>query len=132
MLKTVLIANRGEIAVRIIHACRRLGLRTVAIYSEADRESLHVKLADRAICIGPAKSKDSYLNAPNIISAAVITRAEAVHPGYGYFSEVPSFAEACEACKIKFIGPPPSAIEKMGNKARAREIMQSAGVPASV
>lgn len=129
MFKKILIANRGEIAVRIIRACREMKIATVAVYSQADANSLHVRLADEAICIGPPASKDSYLNAPNIISAAIITRAEAIHPGYGYFSEVPSFAEACEACKIKFIGPKPSAIEKMGNKAKAREIMQSAGVP---
>lgn len=129
MFKKILIANRGEIAVRIIRACREMKIATVAVYSQADADSLHVKMADEAVCIGPPTSKDSYLNAPNIISAAVITQAEAIHPGYGYFSEVPSFAEACEACRIKFIGPNPASIEKMGNKARAREIMQSAGVP---
>lgn len=129
MFKKILIANRGEIAVRVIRACREMKIATVAVYSQADADSLHVKLADEAVCIGPPASKDSYLNAPNIISAAVITRADAIHPGYGYFSEVPSFAEACEACKIKFIGPRPSSIEKMGDKAKAREIMQSAGVP---
>ena len=129
MFKKILIANRGEIAVRVIRACRELKIGTVAVYSQADADSLHVKLADESVCIGPPANKDSYLNAPNIISAAVITGADGIHPGYGYFSEVPSFAEACEACKIKFIGPKPSSIEKMGDKARAREIMQSAGVP---
>ena len=129
MFKKVLIANRGEIAVRLIRACREMEIATVAAYSQADADSLHVRMADEAVCIGPPANKDSYLNAPNIISAAVITGADAIHPGYGYFSEVPSFAEACEACKIKFIGPKPASVEKMGDKARAREIMQSAGVP---
>lgn len=129
MFKKVLIANRGEIAVRVIRACKELNVATVAVYSEADADALHVRLADESICIGPPASKDSYLNAPNIISAAVITGADAIHPGYGYFSEVPSFAEACEACKIKFIGPKPACIEKMGNKAKAREIMIGANVP---
>ena len=129
MFKKILIANRGEIAVRIIRACREMKIGTVAVYSQADADSLHVRLADESVCIGPPANKDSYLNAPNIISAAVITGADAIHPGYGYFSEVPSFAEACEACKIKFIGPKSASIEKMGDKAKAREIMQSAGVP---
>ncbi|MCL6630449.1 MAG: ATP-grasp domain-containing protein, partial [Armatimonadetes bacterium] len=129
MFKKILIANRGEIAVRVIRACRDLNIATVAVYSQADADSLHVRLADEAVCVGPPPNKDSYLNAPNIISAAVITGAEAVHPGYGYFSEVPSFAEACEACRLKFIGPKPLSIEKMGDKAKAREIMQNAGVP---
>lgn len=128
MFKKILIANRGEIAVRVIRACREMKISTVAVYSQADADSLHVRLADEAVCIGPPANKDSYLNAPNIISAAVITGAEAIHPGYGYFSEVPSFAEACEVCKIKFIGPKSSSIEKMGDKAKAREIVQSAGV----
>ena len=129
MFKKILIANRGEIAVRVIRACREMKIATVAVYSQADADSLHVRLADEAVCIGPPPNKDSYLNAPNIISAAMITGADAIHPGYGYFSEVPSFSEACEACKIKFIGPKASSVEKMGDKARAREIMQSAGVP---
>jgi len=129
MFKKVLIANRGEIAVRIIRACREMKIATVAVYSQADADSLHVRLADEAVCIGPPASKDSYLNAPNIISAALITGTDAIHPGYGYFSEVPSFAEACEACNIKFIGPKSSTIEKAGDKAKAREMMQSAGVP---
>ena len=129
MFKKILIANRGEIAVRVIRACRDMKIASVAVYSKADAEALHVRLADEAVCIGPPANKDSYLNAPNIISAAVITGADAIHPGYGYFSEVPSFAEACEACKIKFIGPKPASIEKAGDKSKAREIMQSAGVP---
>lgn len=129
MFRKILIANRGEIAVRVIRACKEMKIATVAVYSQADADSLHVRLADESVCIGPPANKDSYLNAPNIISAAVITGADAIHPGYGYFSEVPSFAEACEACKIKFIGPKSSTIEKMGDKAKAREIMQSVGVP---
>jgi acetyl-CoA carboxylase biotin carboxylase subunit len=129
MFKKILIANRGEIAVRIIRACKEMKIATVAVYSTADADSLHVRLADDSVCVGPPANKDSYLSAPNIISAAVITGADAIHPGYGYFSEVPGFAEACEACKIKFIGPKPSTIEKMGDKAKAREIMQAAGVP---
>ncbi len=129
MFKKILIANRGEIAVRVIRACRELKIATVAVYSQADADSLHVRLADEAVCVGPPSSKDSYLNAPNIISAAVVTGADAIHPGYGYFSEVPSFAEACEACKIKFIGPKPACIERMGDKAKAREMMIAAGVP---
>lgn len=129
MFKKILIANRGEIAVRVIRACKEMKIATVAVYSQADADSLHVRIADESVCIGPPSNKDSYLNAPNIISAAVITGADAIHPGYGYFSEVPGFAEACEACKIKFIGPKSNTIEKMGDKAKAREIMQSVGVP---
>jgi len=128
-IKKVLIANRGEIAVRVIRACREMKVATVAVYSEADADSLHVALADEAVCVGPPPSKDSYLNMPNIISAAIITGADAIHPGYGYFSESPSFTEACEACNLVFIGPPSSAIERMGDKAKAREIVQHAGVP---
>ena len=129
MFKKVLIANRGEIAIRIIRACKELGVATVAIYSEADRNSLHVRMADEAICVGPAPNRDSYLNMPNIISAAMITGAEAIHPGYAYFSEQASFAEACEACNLKFIGPKASAIELMGDKAKAKETAAKAGVP---
>jgi len=129
LFKKVLIANRGEIAIRIIRACKELGIATVAIYSEADRDSLHVRMADEAICVGPAPNKDSYLNMPNIISAAIITGAEAIHPGYAYFSEQASFAEACEACNLKFIGPKASAIELMGDKSRAKETAAKAGVP---
>lgn len=129
MFKKILIANRGEIAVRIIRACREMKIATVAVYSQADANSLHVRLADEAVCVGPPPNKDSYLNMPNIISAAMITGADAIHPGYAYFSEQPSFAEACEACNLVFIGPKATAIEKMGNKSKAREMMQSANVP---
>ncbi|MEG0296145.1 MAG: acetyl-CoA carboxylase biotin carboxylase subunit [Clostridium sp.] len=129
MLKKVLIANRGEIAVRVIRACRELGILTVAVYSEADKEALHTQLADEAICIGPASVKDSYLNITNIISACVLTGADAIHPGFGFLSENPRFAKMCSECNIKFIGPSYEAIELMGNKARAREVMKDAGVP---
>jgi acetyl-CoA carboxylase biotin carboxylase subunit len=129
MFEKILVANRGEIACRIMQACRELKIATVAVYSEADADALHVQMADEAVCIGPPPNRDSYLNAANIISAAVITGAEAIHPGYGNLSEVPSFAEACEACKIVFIGPPSSVIAKMGDKAEARKVMQAAGVP---
>lgn len=129
MFKKILIANRGEIAVRIIRACREMGIATVAVHSQADTDSLPVRLADEAVCVGPAAGKDSYLNVPNIVSAALITGAEAIHPGYGFLSEVASFAEVCAAAGIKFIGPPISAIEQMGDKATAREVAQRAGVP---
>lgn len=129
MLKKVLIANRGEIAVRIIRACRELGIETVAVYSEADKDALHTQLADEAVCIGPAASKDSYLNITNILSACVLTGADAIHPGFGFLSENAKFAKMCKECNIKFIGPDYTAIELMGNKARAREIMKEAGVP---
>lgn len=129
MFKKILIANRGEIAIRIIRACREMNIATVAIFSEADTDSLHVRMADEAVCVGPGQSKESYLNMPNIISAAIITGAEAIHPGYAYFSEQPQFAEACEACNIKFIGPSAVAIELMGDKARAKETAAKAGVP---
>ncbi|MDA8213445.1 MAG: acetyl-CoA carboxylase biotin carboxylase subunit [Clostridia bacterium] len=129
MFKKVLIANRGEIALRIIRACKELGIKTVAVYSEADRNSLHVRFADEAICIGPAPSNRSYLNMTNIISAAGLTGADAIHPGYGFLAENANFAEICESCNIKFIGPPVSAIQRMGDKAVARETMIKAGVP---
>lgn len=129
MFKKILIANRGEIAVRIIRACREMGIETVAVYSEADREALHVMLADEAVCIGPAKSKDSYLNIQNIISATVLTGATAIHPGFGFLSENSSFARMCEDCNITFIGPRADTIDLLGNKSRARETMQKAGVP---
>jgi len=129
MFKKILVANRGEIAVRIIRACRELGIATVAVHSTADTDSLPVKIADESVCVGPGPGKDSYLNVPNILSAALITGAEAVHPGYGFLSEVASFAEQCEKLGIKFIGPPVSAIEKMGDKATARETAKAAGVP---
>ncbi len=129
MFKKVLIANRGEIACRIIRACKELGITTVAIYSEADRESLHVKMADECVCVGPGPNSESYLNMPNVLMAAVITGAEAVHPGYGYFSEQEQFADALRVLGIRFIGPPPEAIAAMGDKALARAKAQEAGVP---
>jgi len=129
MFNKVLIANRGEIALRIICACRELGIKTVAVYSEADEHALHVRFADEDVCIGPARSLDSYLNVPAIISAAEITGADAIHPGYGFLSESAYLAEVCEACHIKFIGPFPNVIRLMGDKARARRAMKKAGVP---
>jgi acetyl-CoA carboxylase biotin carboxylase subunit len=129
MFKKILIANRGEIAVRIIRACREMGIQTVAVYSEADKEALHVMLADQAVCIGPAKSKDSYLNMQNIISATVLTGATAIHPGFGFLSENSSFARMCADCNITFIGPDADTIDLLGNKSKARETMQNAGVP---
>ena len=129
MFKKILIANRGEIALRIICACRELGIKTVAVYSEADENSLHVRFADEDVCIGPARSKDSYLSVPSVLSAAEITGADAIHPGYGFLSESAYLAEVCEACHIKFIGPSPNAIRLLGDKARARRAMKKAGVP---
>lgn len=129
MLKKVLIANRGEIAVRIIRACKELGIETVAVFSEADRESLHVQLADEAYCIGPTSSKDSYLNFTNIISVAKLTGSDGIHPGYGFLAENADFAELCREVNITFIGPSPEAINKMGTKDVARETMREAGVP---
>ena len=129
MFKKILIANRGEIALRIIRACKELGILTVAIYSEADKNSLPVKFADEAVCVGPASSKLSYLNIPSIIAAAQITNADAIHPGYGYFSENDTFAEICEDAGLVFIGPKADSIKKMGNKSVAKETMRQAGVP---
>ncbi len=129
MFKKILIANRGEIALRIICACKELDIRTVAVYSEADRYSLHTRFADEAICIGPAKSARSYLDIPAVISAAEITNADAVHPGYGFLSENADFAEVCETSGLRFIGPPPDVIRRMGMKQAARTAMQEAGVP---
>jgi acetyl-CoA carboxylase biotin carboxylase subunit len=129
MFKKVLIANRGEIALRVIWACKELGVKTVAVFSEADRDSLHVRFADQAVCIGGARSVESYLNIPAIISAAEITGAEALHPGYGFLAESSYLAEICEACNIRFIGPGPQAIRLMGDKSRARRTMIKAGVP---
>ena len=129
MFKKILIANRGEIALRIICACRELGIRTVAVYSEADENSLHVRFADEDVCIGPARSADSYLSVPAVLSAAEITGADAIHPGYGFLSESAYLAEVCEACHIKFIGPAPNIIRLLGDKARARRAMKKAGVP---
>ncbi len=129
MFNRVLVANRGEIAVRVIRACRELGMETVAIFSEADRDALHVQLADEAFCVGPAPSGRSYLNIPNIISAAVLAGVDAVHPGYGFLAENARFAEICETHGLKFIGPKAHAIEIMGDKARAKKAMAEAGVP---
>lgn len=129
MFHKILIANRGEIAVRIIRACRELGIKTVAVYSEADREALHTQLADESICIGPAASKDSYLNMEQIISATILTRADAIHPGFGFLSENAKFAAMCEKCNIKFIGPSSGVISRMGNKSEARKTMTDAGIP---
>ncbi len=129
MFNKILIANRGEIAVRIIRACRELGISTVAVFSEADRNALHTQLADEAVCIGPAKSSASYLNMANILSAACITKAQAIHPGFGFLSENSVFASMCEECNIKFIGPDSKTIELMGNKSNARKLMIEAGVP---
>ncbi len=129
MFRKLLVANRGEIACRILQACRELNIDTVAVYSQADATALHVKLADEAVCIGPPPNQDSYLNVANLISAAVITGAEAIHPGYGNLSEVPRFAEICDACKISFVGPPADVIARMGDKSQARATMSAAGVP---
>ncbi|WHX99247.1 acetyl-CoA carboxylase biotin carboxylase subunit [Neobacillus sp. DY30] len=129
MIKKLLIANRGEIAVRIIRACREMGIETVAVFSEADREALHVQLADEAYCIGPKLSKESYLNVTNLISVAKLTACDAIHPGYGFLAENADFAELCRECNITFVGPSPEAITKMGTKDIARETMREAGVP---
>ncbi len=129
MFNKVLIANRGEIAVRIIRACKELGIQTVAIYSTADKDALHVKLADEAICVGGHKSSDSYINAENILSATIVTKANAIHPGFGFLSENETFARMCDDCNIKFIGPSADVIEIMGNKSNARKTMQKAKVP---
>jgi len=129
LIKKVLIANRGEIAVRIIRACKEMGIETVAVYSEADKEALHVQLSDEAYCVGPKLSKDSYLNYTNIMSVATLSETDAIHPGYGFLSENAEFAEMCEECNITFIGPSSYAIQKMGTKDVARETMREAGVP---
>ena len=129
MFKKILIANRGEIAVRIIRACREMGIQTVAVYSEMDKDALHAQLADEAVCIGPAPSKSSYLNMNNIISATILTHAEAIHPGFGFLSENARFAEMCKECGITFIGPDPEMINLMGNKSVAKQTMNKAGVP---
>src|ERR1700722_15414818 len=129
MIERLLIANRGEIAIRIIRACRELGVETVAVYSEADRHSPHAAAADRAICIGPAAARDSYLSIPSIVDAAVTSGADGVHPGYGFLSENAAFAAACEGAGLVFVGPPSSVIARMGSKIEARRLMESAGVP---
>ena len=129
MFKKVLIANRGEIALRVIRACKELGVQTVAVYSEADRESLHVRFADDDVCIGPASGRESYLRIPRLIAAAEITGADAIHPGYGFLAENAEFAETCVASNIAFIGPTPRQIRVMGDKAAARAAMSAVGVP---
>src|SRR5690348_1101716 len=129
MFQKILVANRGEIALRVICACKELGISTVAVYSEADRNSLHVRFADEAVCIGPPRSSESYLNIPQVISAAEITNVDAIHPGYGFLSENANFAKVCEASEITFIGPKPEVIEMMGEKDRARREMKSRGLP---
>src|SRR5215203_6453725 len=128
-IRKILIANRGEIACRIIWTCKEMGIKTVAVHSEADREALHVRFADEAVCIGPAPSAQSYLNIPSIISAAEITNVDAIHPGYGFLAESSTFARICEDCNIKFIGPRADVIAMMGDKVEARRTMQAAGVP---
>src|ERR1700724_1178299 len=129
MFHKILVANRGEIALRVICACKELGISTVAVYSEADRNSLHVRFADEAVCIGPARSSESYLNIPQVISAAEITNVDAIHPGYGFLSENANFAKVCEASEITFIGPTAEVIEMMGEKDRARREVKAAGLP---
>src|SRR5690348_5876298 len=129
MFKKILIANRGEIALRVICACKELGVKTVAVYSEADRNSLPVRFADEAICIGPPRSAERYLNIPAVISAAEIANVDAIHPGYGLLSENANFAEVCETSHIKFIGPPPEVTRLMGEKEKARVAMKNAGIP---
>ena len=129
MFSKILIANRGEVAVRIIRACKELGIKTVAVYSKADADSYHVRLADEAVCIGGAPSRESYLNIPSIIAAAEITNADSIHPGYGFLAENAGFSQLCQDYNIKFIGPSPEMINQMGDKATAKETMKSAGVP---
>ena len=128
-MNKILIANRGEIAVRIIRACKEMNIKTVAVYSEADKDSLHTRLADEAICIGPALATKSYLNIKNIIEAAYITKADSIHPGFGFLSENSEFAKICEESNIKFIGPKSEIIDLLGNKSNAKEMMKEAGVP---
>src|SRR5947199_9755107 len=129
MFHKILVANRGEIALRVICACKELGISTVAVYSEADRNSLHVRFADEAVCIGPARSSESYLNIPQVISAADLTTVHAIHPGYGFLSENANFAKVCEASEITCMGPRPKVIEVMGEKVRARREVKAAGLP---
>src|SRR5882757_5556315 len=129
MFTRILSANRGEIALRIIRTCKRMGIETVVVYSQADKDAVYLKLADRAICIGPPPARESYLKINNIIAAAEIADVEAIHPGYGFLSENAHFAEVCRACKIAFIGPPTAAIENMGDKIKAKNIAKAARVP---
>src|SRR5438067_6358121 len=129
MFQRILVANRGEIALRVIRACKDLGIEVVAVFSEADRGAPYLRLADQAICIGPAPSPESYLKIPRLISAAELSNVQAIHPGYGFLSENPHFAEVCRACKIEFIGPPQEAMRLLGNKNEARKLAQQTGVP---
>src|SRR6202011_700368 len=129
MFQRILIANRGEIALRVIRACRDLGIEVVTVFSEADRDAPYLALADEAVCIGPAPASESYLNIPRLISAAEITDVQAIHPGYGFLSENPHFAEICRSCNIEFIGPPEEAMRRLGNKSEARKLAQANGVP---
>src|ERR1043165_923356 len=129
MFKKILIANRGEIALRIIRTCKEMNIQTIAVYSTADKESLHVRFADEAVCIGPPPSRDSYLNIPNIMAAAEITNADAIHPGYGFLSENSKFSAICAEHGVKFIGATPEMIDSMGDKSNAKETMKNAGVP---
>ena len=129
MFKKILVANRGEIALRVIRTCKEMGIKTVAVYSTADKDSLHVKFADEAVCVGPSSSADSYLKIPNIIAAAEITNADAIHPGYGFLSENSNFSRICQEHEIKFIGALPDQIDSMGDKASAKETMKNANVP---
>src|SRR5882724_146039 len=129
MFQRILVANRGEIALRIIRACRDMGIKVVAVFSEADRGAPYLSLADQAICIGPPASAESYLHVARIISAAEVADVEAIHPGYGFLSENPHFAEVCRSCKIEFIGPSMEAMQALGNKSQARKLAQQAGVP---
>ena len=129
MIKKLLIANRGEIALRIIRTCKEIGIKTVAVYSDADKDSLHVKFADEAVCIGGSASKESYLNVPRILSAASITNSDAIHPGYGFLAETAEFAEICIDSKLNFVGPLPEMITPCGNKSFARGTIKAAGVP---
>src|SRR5205807_5943678 len=129
MFQRILVANRGEIALRVIRACHDLGVEAVAVFSTADRDAPYLKVADEAICIGPPPAVDSYLNIPRIIAAAEVADAQAIHPGYGFLSENPDFAEVCRTCHIEFIGPPEEAMRRLGNKNEARKLAQKAGVP---
>src|SRR5207237_1771220 len=129
MFQRILIANRGEMALRVIRACRDLGIEAVAVFSEADRGAPYLELADDALCIGPAPAAESYLNVPRLIAAAEIADVQAIHPGYGFLSENAAFAEVCRDCKIEFIGPPHQAMHRLGNKNQARKLAQQAGVP---
>ena len=128
-MNKILVANRGEIAVRIIRACKEMNINTVSVYSEADKDALHTRLADEAVCIGPASPKESYLNIKNIIEAAIITKADSIHPGFGFLSENSKFAKICEESNIKFIGPKSTVIDLLGNKSNSKEMMKKEGIP---